>query len=183
MTLRRKSLAQWMAIAELPEDARRLADPTAEPRVAIDTLANAGRPADAVRLLAHLLPTREAVLWAWSCAKRSASPAHTDSLAATERWIGRPTDENRRAAMSAAENAQLGTAAGAAGLAAFLSGDSLAPAGAPPVPPPDFLAAKAVTASILLSAVADPAPAKYRESLVRGLELAQRIHLWERTED
>jgi hypothetical protein len=85
--------------------------------------------------------------------------------------------------MAAAEEAGVGTSVGAAGLAAFLSGDSIAPAGAQPVPPGEFLAAKAVAASIMLSAVCnepEKAAAKYSDFLMRGFEVANRIQLWER---
>ena len=58
---------------------------------------------------------------------RGASADDQGSLDATEKWIAQPTEENRRAAMSAAEAADVGTAAGCAGVAAFFSGGSLAP--------------------------------------------------------
>ena len=179
--------AEWAALAGLEEEARQLAPQASDPRSFASTLASGGRQIDAVRLLAHLLPGREAVLWAWSCAK-SCAPANlpallSASLRATEQWIAQPDDEHRRAAMAAAQEAEVGTPAGAAGLAAFLCGDSLAPAGAQPVAPAEFLSAKAVAASIMLSAVAtepEKAHAKYSDFLLRGFELAQRIQLWER---
>src|SRR3954470_7287571 len=180
-----RTTAEWAEIAELDADARQLAGPASDARSLAETLAR-GHAVDAIRLLAHLLPKREAVLWAWSCAKRAATadcPPVSASLAATEKWIAQPPDESRRAAMAAAQDAQVGSPAGAAGLAAFLSGDTLAPAGAHTVPPPEFLAAKAVAASVMLAAVANEpqnAETRYHESLVRGFELAQRIHLWER---
>src|SRR5262245_54813488 len=145
-----RSVAEWAAIAELGDEARQLAASASDPRSFADTLAREGHGTDAIRLLAHLLPGREGVLWAWSCAKAGAPDnppaAWSRSLAATEKWIAQPSDENRRAAMVAAQEAEVGTAAGAAGLAAFLSGDSLAPANAQPVPPAEFLAAKAIAA-------------------------------------
>ena len=86
---------------------------------------------DAVRFIAHALPKREAVWWGWVCARRSAGenppPKIKAALDATEKWIAQPNDDNRRLAMAAAEKAELGTAAGCAGLAAFFSGESLAP--------------------------------------------------------
>jgi hypothetical protein len=179
--------AEWAKVAKLGDDARQLAGSAPDARSLVEALAGDGHPEDAVRLLAHLLPRREAVLWAWSCARRSApadaDPALTACLGATEKWIAQPTDDHRRAAMTAAQDARVGTPAGAAGLAAFLTGESLAPAGYPAVPPAEFLAAQAVAASVMLSAVSG-APrdtqAKYRDYLVRGFELAQRIQLWER---
>jgi hypothetical protein len=179
--------AEWAKVAKLGDDARQLAGSAPDARSLVEALAGDGHPEDAVRLLAHLLPRREAVLWAWSCAKRSALPDAAPSLAtclgATEKWIAQPTDDHRRAAMTAAQDAKVGTPAGAAGLAAFLTGESLAPAAYPPAPPAEFLAAQAVAASVMLSAVSgapQDTPAKYKDYLVRGFELAQRIQLWER---
>jgi hypothetical protein len=183
--VQKRLLSEWIAIAGLSGDARQTAAGATDARSLAEKLSRA-HPEDAVRFLAHLLPNREGVLWAWSCAK-SAAPGDASallraSLAATEKWIAQPNDENRRAAMSAAQEAEVGTPAGAAGLAAFLSGESLAPPGAHPVLPAEHLASKAVAASIMLSAVSsepEKAPAKYREFLMRGFELAQRTHLWE----
>jgi hypothetical protein len=182
-----KTPAEWAAIAELSGEACEIAAPAANPHAFAEALAREARHADAVRLLAHLLPNREAVLWAWSCAKGSTSadppPRFTASLHATEKWIAQPNDDNRRTAMAAAQEAGLGTPAGAAGLAAFLSGASIAPAGAHPVPPAEFQASKAVAAAVMLSAVAaqpEKAPTKYSDFVMRGFEVASRIHLWER---
>lgn len=159
------------------------------PSEAIEFLAGKGLYTEAVRLLAHLLPKREAVWWAWISARRAPdahpSPDESASLQATEKWLTQPTDENRRAAMVAAEKAQVGTPAGCSGLAAFLSGDSLAPPGAHPVPPGEHLAAKTVANAIILAAVSS-APEKSSETLHGflndGLKLAERIGLWQKRE-
>ncbi len=142
---------------------------------------------DAVRFLAHALPKREAVWWAWMCARRTtgeSAPAKIKvSLSATEKWIAQPTDENRRAAMEAAEAADFGTAAGCAGLGAFFSGDSLAPAGAPAVPPGEYLTAKAVSGAVIFAAMGgepEEAPEKFRSFVSQALEVSNRIQLWKR---
>jgi hypothetical protein len=142
---------------------------------------------DAVRFLAHALPKREAVWWAWMCARRTAGdappPKIKASLTATEKWIAQPTDENRRAAMEAAEAADLGTAAGCAGLAAFFSGDSLGPPGAPPVPPGEYLTAKAVSGAVIFAAMGgepEEAPEKFRGFVAQAIEVSNRIHLWKK---
>ena len=185
--MEKRSPGEWAVVASLSGDARQVAADVSDARSFAEKLSRTHHE-DAVRFLAHLLPNRESVLWAWSCAKSilpaNASPALRASLATTEKWIAQPSDEHRRAAMSAAQEAQVGTPVGAAGLAAFLSGESLAPAGANPITPAEHLACKAVAASIMLSAVSsepEKAPAKYRDFLMRGFELAQRIQLWEST--
>ena len=122
----------------------------------------------------------------WVCARRSAGehppPKIKGALDATERWVAQPTDDNRRLAMAAAEKAELGTAAGCAGLAAFFSGGSLAPPEAPPVPPGEFLAAKAVSGAVIFAAVAkepERAPEKFRSFVAQGVEVTNRVKLWE----
>ena len=177
---------EWAVLAEVGEAGRQLAGPGIDVRTFAESLVRAGHHVDAVRLMAHLLPRREGVLWAWACAKKSGipvTPPAASSLAATEKWIAEPSDENRRAAMDAAQKAGTATPEGAAGLAAFLSGGSLAPPGAPAVAPAEPLAAKAVAASVMLSAISlepEKSGTKYSEFLMRGFEVAQRIHLWER---
>src|SRR5215831_10338486 len=80
---------------------------------------------DAVRLLAYALPTKEAIMWANSCARQfcEANPAEKLSAAvdAVDRWLAEPNDENRRAALKAAEGAEFGTPAGSSALAVFFS--------------------------------------------------------------
>jgi hypothetical protein len=141
---------------------------------------------DAVRFIAHSLPKREAVWWGWVCARRSAGdnppPKIKGALDATERWIAQPTEDNRRLAMAAAQKAELSTAAGCAGLAAFFSGGSLGPPEAPPVPPGEFLTAKAVAGAVIFAAVAQQpelAPEKFRTFVAQGVEVTNRVKLWE----
>jgi hypothetical protein len=141
---------------------------------------------DAVRFIAHALPKREAVWWGWVCARRAAGenppPKIKAALDATEKWIAQPNEDNRRSAMAAAQKAELGTAAGCAGLAAFFSTGSLAPPDAPVVPPGEFLAAKAVSGAVIFAAVAnepEKAPEKFRSFVAQGVEVTNRVKLWE----
>jgi hypothetical protein len=120
------------------------------------------------------------------CARRSAGenppPKIKSALDATEKWIAQPNDDNRRRAMAAAEKAELGTAAGCAGLAAFFSGESLAPRDAQAVPPGEFLAAKAVAGAVIFAAVAkepERAPEKFRSFVAQGVDVTNRLKLWE----
>ena len=81
----------------------------------------------------------------------------------------------------AAEAAELKTAAGCAGLAAFFSGGSMAPSNAAPVPPGEYLTAKAVSGAVICAAVAvepEKAPEKFRTFLDQGLDVVNRIKLW-----
>ena len=173
-------------VAELGGDAMALLTPEAQPPDFATLLLEKKLFPDAVRFVAHALPKREAVWWAWVCARRSAGanpPGNIKtSLEATEKWISQPTEENRRAAHAAAQAADFSTAAGCAGLAAFFSGGSLAPPHAPPVPPGEHLTAKAVAGAVVFAAMAaepEKAPEKFQNFVTQGLEVAKKIKLWE----
>jgi hypothetical protein len=173
-------------VAELGEEAMALLRPDLHPLDFVALLMEKALFPDAVRFIAHALPKREAVWWAWVCARRAAGenpqPKIKTALDATERWIAQPNEDNRRLAMAAAQKAELGTAAGCAGLAAFFSGGSLAPLDAPAVPPGEFLAAKAVSGAVIFAAVAkepERAPEKFRSFVAQGVEVTNRVKLWE----
>jgi hypothetical protein len=181
----RRTVAELCDAAELGEEAVALSLQGTPPRELMRQLIDAGLFTDAVRFLAHALPGREGVWWTWVCARKAAGeappPPIRAALAATERWIAQPTDEHRRAAMAAAETADYGTAAGCAGLAAFLSTGSLAPPDAPVVAPGEFMAAKAVAGGVTLAVLAtepEKAEEKFRAYLALGLEVAERTRLW-----
>src|SRR5437588_11854593 len=150
--------AQISSVAGLGAEALALLQEDMAPKAYLSALIDASHFDDAVRFLAHALPKREAVWWAWFCARRTAgaepAPKIKASLEATEKWIAQPTDENRRAAMKAGEAAEFKTAAGCAGMAAFFSGGSMAPPDAPRVPPGEGLTGKAVSGAVILAAVA-----------------------------
>src|ERR1035437_8874720 len=173
-------------VAELGEEAMALLRPDLHPLDFVALLMEKALFPDAVRFVAHARPKREAVWWGWVCARRAAGenppPKIKAALDATERWIAQPNEDNRRLAMAAAEKAELGTAAGCAGLAAFFSGGSLAPPDAPPVPPGEFLAAKAVAGAVIFAAVAkepERAPERFKSFVAQGVEVTTRVKLWE----
>lgn len=181
-----RGTADVCAVADLGEDAKALLSGGAlAPVPFIAVLMERGLHADAVRFLAHALPRREAVWWAWVCARKASgaepAPAIKAALEATERWIVQPTEENRRQALHFGEAADFGTPAGCAALAAFMSAGSLAPPDAPPVPPGEFMTAKAVSGSVTLAAVTtqpERAEEKFNEFVKIGLEVADRTRLW-----
>jgi hypothetical protein len=173
------------SIAELGDEAGALVRPDIHPYDYVQLLLDKALFPDAVRFMAHALPKREGVWWAWICAKRAAGdnppPKIKMALEATERWISQPTEENRRAAMAAAETAEFGTPAGCAGLAAFFSGGSLAPPDAPPVPPGEYLTARAVSGAVIFAAVAtepEKAPDKFKSFVAQAVDVTRRIQRW-----
>jgi hypothetical protein len=178
--------AAIVSVAEMTEEAVALLQPHAQPLEYIGVLMDKKMYPDAVRFLAHALPKREAVWWAWMCARKSSGdnppPKIKAALTATEKWIADPSDVNRRAAMEAAETAEFATAAGCAGLAAFFSGESLAPPDLPPVPPGEFLPAKAVSGAVLCAAMGgDPkeTPERFQNYISQAIDVTNRIKLWQ----
>jgi hypothetical protein len=173
-------------VAELGEEAMALVRAELHPLDFVALLMEKSLYPDAVRFIAHALPKRESVWWGWVCARRAAGenppPKVKGALDATERWIAQPSEDNRRLAMAAAQKAELGTAAGCTGLAAFFSGGSLAPPEAPVVPPGKFLTAKAVSGAVIFAAVAqepERAPEKFKSFVAQGVEVTNRVKLWE----
>ncbi len=181
-----KTLADLADVAQLGDEGKQLLKPAHTPHQYLAVLTDAGQHADAIRLVAHALPRREGVWWAWATAKKAsgatAAPPIKAALDATERWISQPTEENRRTAMARAEAVGFDTPAGCAALAAFLSGPTVAPPHIEQaVPPPDYAAAQAITGAILISAVAtepDKATDKMLAALTQGLEVIAKIKLW-----
>jgi hypothetical protein len=119
---------------------------------------------DAVRLLAHALPRREAVSWACHCARSrdttAASPAEANALKAAEGWLLAPSEANRRVCGGSAAVAGYGTAAGSAALAVFLTGGSIAPPLQPAAPASEHVGAQAVANAVVFAAlVGEPAGA------------------------
>ena len=105
---------------------------------ALQRLAAGGFLVEATRLVAHALPKREAVWWACMCAFHTAPPdlPETDRLAreTAENWVRQQTDKLRREAMGKAEAGDFATPEAWAAVAAFWSGDSMAPEGQAAVP-------------------------------------------------
>jgi hypothetical protein len=180
-----RTLPDFCALAQLGDDAKALLHATDGPRQYLRRLLEAEQFADAVRFVAHALPTREGIWWAWVCARRASGaeppPAIRAALDATERWVTQPTDENRRLAMRMAEEAGLDTPAGCAALAVFFSGGSIAPPESPPVPAPEFVSAKAIAGAVIAAAVTtepEKAPEKFRAFIAQGMEVVNKLQLW-----
>jgi len=147
---------------------------------ALDRLEQAGLLLEATRLAAHALPAREAVWWACACSHHTGSSgaeptAETKVREAAEAWVRRPTDELRRAAMEAAEKVGFRSPEAWAAVAAFWSGDSMAPPEAPKVPPQPHFTGLAVAGAVALAAARGPASrreARLRRFLVSARDIA-----------
>jgi hypothetical protein len=156
------------ALAEVPTAAEALA-----------RLEAAGRMSDALRLVAHALPKREAVWWACVCARAVSvpdlPPVDVAALEAAEAWVRNAGEDGlRRAAWAAAQKTAFRSPEAWTAVAAFWSGGSMAPEGQPVVPPADHLVGVAVGGSVVLAAVRvrpESAPDRMR----RFLESARDI--------
>jgi len=177
--MKEKKASEVCSHFALGDGAKRLLTPELTADKYLELLIQNKQYIDAVRVLAYALPIRDAITWGNSCARQSSEPNPAEKLSAAleavDRWLAEPSDDNRRAAMKAAEQAKFSTAAGSAALAVFLSGGSLAPPDAPVVPPEKNQAPNAVVGTILLSAIAkepEKAEAKYQAFLEQGQKIA-----------
>jgi len=145
---------------------------------ALGRLEEAGYLGEAVKLMAHALPNREAVWWACMCSHHTTPAdlpeADRAAVSSAEQWVRKQTDEVRREAFDHAQRAGFGTAESWAAVAAFWSGDSMSPLGQPKVPPAPHLAATAVTGAIALASVRLH-PARREDRLRRFLASGREI--------
>ena len=163
----------------LGDAARKLLRPELTAEQYLELLIQNKQYADAVRVLAYALPKRQAIVWANECARQFSETNPSDkfstALEAVNKWLVEPNDENRRAAMKAAECAEFGTPPGSAALAVFFSSGSLAPPDAPVIPPQEYLTPNAVIGSILMAALLkepEKAEDKYQVFLAAGQKIA-----------
>src|SRR5437899_8668487 len=111
-----KTAAEVCKHFPLGEDAKKLLRDGLTPAQFLDILIEKQQFPDAVRFLAHALPKREAVWWACLCSRAAGGsnppPQIGAALQTAEKWVVDPSEENRRAAMPAAEAAEFKTPAG-----------------------------------------------------------------------
>ncbi len=134
---------------------------------------------DAVRFLAHALPKREATWWACLCARNGLTdktPAHEiKAIELAEAWVYKPTEDNRKLTLPAAEATAFKTAASWAAIAAFWSGDDISPVPQAVIPPDEKLYAKAVVGAVMLAATQGEASKvndNYQLFLQQGINIA-----------
>ena len=174
-----KRVSEVLTHAGLEADGQSLLRPDWLAEQGIETLRTSGRILDALRLLAHRLPKREAVWWACTCCRAllGAGVPLTDetAIARAEAWVYDPQDKHARVAYVEAEQRGLQTPGGWCAVAAFWSSGSLAPAEQPAVPPASYLTGVAVIGAITLAAVVEPIAemdARYPRFMKIGLDIA-----------
>lgn len=179
--------AEVCQLFELDEPAKPLLDEKQSTRQFFTLLLKQQMWLDAVRLLAHALPKREAVWWSALCVRAAlgeSEPTRKDraALEAAERWVAEPDEKNRRAAQTAADATGYETAAGWTAAGAFWSGGSMAPEGMPDVPPKETLTPQAAVVAINLTATLDPdrTDELYAQFLSLGVAVADGQNRWDR---
>jgi len=175
-----KEPAELAERLKLEDKARALLAPHLTVDAYVTRLNTAGLYPAAVAVLAHALPKREAVWWACMAVRKAVAPLPgspaSEALVAAETWVRRPTEENRRAAHQTAERVGLDSPSTWAAMAAFWSGDNMAPIGVPAVAPGDALTGRAVTGAVTLAAVQhEPqrAPEKFRGFTAIAFDIAR----------
>ena len=135
--------------------------------------------ADSVIFLAHGLPKREAIWWAYLCAKAvTNNDTKADDLASltmAEKWVYEPDDKKRRMCGTLAEKGQYKSAQNWVAAAVFWSGGSITKEDDPAMEPAPYLYAHAVSGAIL-NAVGmsdtDEIDSKFQQFIKHGLNIA-----------
>ena len=126
----------------------------------LEQLLGSGLPADALMLVARVLPKRYVVAWACDCFKTALAEGASDidraGLALAQQWLSEPSEDNRRAALDFAERGELGTPGAWIAASAGWNGGSLLPRGYDAIVPPDHLPAEAAVAALRLAAARSP---------------------------
>jgi len=175
-----QSLPEILQRIDVDPGARPLLEGVATVAEGLAILEDNKQPMTAVRILGQALPPREAVWWACVSARAAPDPAATPedlaALQAADAWVRRPSEENRRAAMAAAEAAGSRSPEAWAAIGAFWSGGSLGPPNVQEMPPAPHMCGVAVASSVILAAVRnDPsqAPDRYARFIASARDIAQ----------
>lgn len=131
----------------------------------------------AARFLAQCLPRMEAVRWVAACLNgmsAAGQPARMVAKKAVNRWLGDPSDANRRIAYEAGQLAGFASAEGAACLAVFMSGGSIAPATQEQgVQPKAGAFGQAVAGAVMMASFSDGAAA-FDRKLRANIDLGEK---------
>jgi len=131
--------------------------PTMPPRLAVQTLLDAHRPADALGLLARLLPRRYSVGWACQCSRMEVLGEHDHvGVSLAEAWVRDPGEAQQAAALAFAKAHRFKTIGAWTAAAAGWSSGNLNPKHAQPTPPPEYLTAIAASSAVTYVAARVP---------------------------
>jgi len=163
---------------KLSDAAKELLTDDQLPKGFVDLLVEKELFPDALRYVAFVLPKPIAVGWGCECVEqvfpRDLTPLEKRAIDAAKTWAHDPNDAHCRAAEAAAKETEFTGAPSWLAVSAFWSGDSLAPADLPPVPPNETLTAEAITGALAMATALGPpnqTSNRYREFLKTGRAL------------
>jgi len=175
-------LQQLCERAKVGDEANALLTAEAATKEFMALLVKKGLFKDALRLVAYLLPKREAIGWGCLCVRHILAGEKDKPLpdvqVVAERWVSSPTEENRWAARQSAKKEDPTTASGLLAMAVFFAGPSLSPPNLQAVPPADHLTSEMVANAVVLAGVAkepEKAKEKYGVFMQKALALMARM--------
>jgi hypothetical protein len=140
---------------------------------------------DAVAYLSHAITPREAIWWAWFCARKAAlpksDPEQLKALSIAEAWIAQPNEDNRKAAKEQMKRVPAGSPPQCVLEAVVYTGEvenEISGEKAPPVP---YITSKFVNAAVMCSIYelnAKEPELVAGEFLKQAMDVANRIQLW-----
>lgn len=172
---------RWTEARQVAElmgaDEAALPDTGITPAAHYAALRSAGRRDVAISFLGHALPRLEAITWACTiledaAGERRLTARDRRALDVSLRWLGDPSDECRRAAQDAADEAGERAPERVLGMAVFCSGGSVSMPDLPPVLPPPEVAGRLAATAIVMAAYDGPDPVVV---LDRALDLGEKI--------
>lgn len=174
---RAADLCKYVSVSD---DAKAALTPEMPPAEFLAVLNERNLIGDSLNFLAHLLPKRQAVFWAMSCARQSGrtlEPVSEAALKAAEKWIADPSESNRQACLTASNDVDASTSASLTALAAHYCTTTL-PGTDPRVNSKAyFMTAKLVGGAVALAATeGDPKQIvpKFESFLAKGTEIYKR---------
>jgi hypothetical protein len=173
---------KWSEAAQVAEamelDEEHLPKAGLDPQSYFSQLVEAGDLEQAVTFLGHALPRYEAVAWAARLLERDSHRkklrrCDQQTLDRVLRWLDDPSDEFRREAFEASEDATADGAERLLAMSVFLSGGSIAPVDLPAVTAPQALCGRLAAAAVVVAAhrTDDPAEA-LKDALTSGGRIA-----------
>jgi len=111
---------------ELSAGSRAILNREDSPRTLIHKLVKAKQWADAVAVMAHCLPRREAIWWACVCSRKAGTEDDVKALEAAEQWVFKPSNERRVQAFREAQNSTAASPGALVALAVASSDSRLA---------------------------------------------------------
>jgi hypothetical protein len=154
-----------------------------------ELLTAAGHWQAALNYMAHAIPYREGVWWAWYCARKAHqaddNPEIQFALGLAEQWIANPVEDNRLRVRAFAEREQVSGAPQHVLEAIVATGDLEDPMTGNKVAPPAYMASKYINAATIASCYSpDPEHPETaaQDYLRQAMNVADRIQLWSQYE-